>query len=168
MSIPATLRAVADYMRARPDDAHNALFAHPTRPVTQIVVMAVNRRLRKLTFKSDSGSRVIEKTVVMLLKCLMLSGHLKSLEREDTMSRSMPMAPALAALLAASYLGTAEVANAAGYNETDFVVGGPDANPVTKKLTDANGVVHSAQIFDQHLVNAWGLLDPDVAALGLR
>ena len=81
------------------------------------------------------------------------------------MSRSMPMAPALAALLAASYLGTAEVANAAGYNETDFVVGGPDANPVTKKLTDANGVVHSAQIFDQHLVNAWGLASTPTSQL---
>ena len=41
------------------------------------------------------------------------------------------LTPALAALLAASYLGTTAAANAAGYDETDFFVGGPDAIPGT-------------------------------------
>jgi uncharacterized protein (TIGR03118 family) len=75
------------------------------------------------------------------------------------MFRSMLMASGLAALVAASYLGTTAVANAGGYIETDFVVGGKNADPGTKTLTDANGVVHSAQIFDPDLVNAWGLTE---------
>ena len=46
------------------------------------------------------------------------------------MYRSTLMASALAALAAISYLGTAAVANAAGYKETDLVIGGPDAKLV--------------------------------------
>src|SRR5262249_7090361 len=50
-----------------------------------------------------------------------------------------------------------------GYKETDLVVGcdpineKPKCDRAAKPLIDANGVVHSAQIFDRHLVNAWGL-----------
>src|SRR6516164_8189930 len=80
------------------------------------------------------------------------------------MFRSTLMASALAALAAASYLGTIATANAAGYKETDLVIGcdpinekPPKCDPAAKTLIDANGVVHSAQIFDRHLVNAWGL-----------
>ena len=94
----------------------------------------------------------------MLLKCLILNGHPKSLEREDTMFRSMLMASALAALAAASYLGTIAAANAAGYNEKDLVVGcdpndpinqnPPKCFPATKTLIDANGsrILHKFSI----------------------
>jgi hypothetical protein len=68
------------------------------------------------------------------------------------------MASALAALLAASYLGTAEVANAAGYNETNLVVGGPDAKLVAGVPTLSYGTTtYTAQLLDPNLVNAWGL-----------
>jgi hypothetical protein len=74
------------------------------------------------------------------------------------MDRSTLMASALAALLAASYLGTTAAANAAGYDETDFFVGGPHAIPGTKTpakfptLTDANGIVHTAKCNDPNPV----------------
>ena len=83
------------------------------------------------------------------------------------MFRSMLMASALAALPAASYLGTIAAANAAGYKETDLVVGCDPSDPrnqnptkcfpAANTLIDANGVKHSALIFDPNLLNAWGL-----------
>ena len=77
------------------------------------------------------------------------------------MFRSTLMASALAALAAASYLGTTGTVKAAGYDETDLVVN-------KKPLTDKNGIVHPcfgpgcaainpAALVDPHLVNAWGL-----------
>ena len=82
------------------------------------------------------------------------------------MFRSTLMASALAALAAASYLGTIATANAAGYKETDLVIGcdpinekPPKCDPAAKTLIDANGVTHSAEIFDPDLLNAWGLTE---------
>ena len=84
----------------------------------------------------------------------------------STLTRS-----ALTALAAASYLGTIAAANAAGYKETDFFVGGPGAKPgsttTPPTLTDANGIVHTAicgdanlaNCLDPNLVNAWGLTE---------
>ena len=77
------------------------------------------------------------------------------------MFRSTLMASALAALAAASYLGTSRTVKAAGYDETDLVVN-------KKPLTDKNGIVHPcfgpgcaainpAALVDPHLVNSWGL-----------
>ena len=77
------------------------------------------------------------------------------------MCRYRLMAPALAALLAVSYLGTTRADEGGGYLETDLVVGGPDAKLVmgVPTLVDGNGVVHSAQVLDPNLVNAWGLTE---------
>ena len=81
----------------------------------------------------------------------------------------MLMASALATLAAASYLGTIAAANAAGYKETNLVVGCDPNDPInqnptkcfpaTNTLIDANGIKHSAQIFDPNLLNAWGLTE---------
>ena len=70
------------------------------------------------------------------------------------MFRSTLMASALAALAAASYLGTTGAVKAAGYDETDLVVN-------KAPLKDKNGIVHlciaPGCLVDPHLVNAWGL-----------
>jgi len=74
------------------------------------------------------------------------------------MYRSTLMASALAALAAISYLGTAAVANAAGYKETDLVIGGPDAKLVGTVPTLSYGnTTYTAQLLDPNLVNAWGV-----------
>jgi hypothetical protein len=94
-------------------------------------------------------------------------GFLVAIKGRDTMFRLTTCA--LAALAAASYLGTIAAANAAGYKETDLVVGCDPNDPINqnptkcfpaaKKLIDANGIPHSAQIFDPDLLNAWGLTE---------
>ena len=72
--------------------------------------------------------------------------------------RSTLLAPALAALLAASCLGTTGVANAAGYKETNLVVGGPDAKLVAGVPTLSYGTTtYTAQLLDPNLVNSWGI-----------
>jgi uncharacterized protein (TIGR03118 family) len=70
-----------------------------------------------------------------------------------------PALAAMAAVFVASWIGTAGADKTGGYVETDLVVGGPDATTVkgVPTLTDANGVVHSAQRLDPNLANAWGL-----------
>jgi hypothetical protein len=72
----------------------------------------------------------------------------------------------LAALFVTSYLGTTRADEGGGYVETDLVVGGPDAKLVklVPTLVDGNGVVHSAQVLDPNLVNAWGLTESTSAA----
>jgi uncharacterized protein (TIGR03118 family) len=72
----------------------------------------------------------------------------------------------LAALLAVLYLGTSDAANAAGYKETDLVVGcdpmkeaPPKCDPTRNTLIDKNGIVHSAQVFDSNLLNPWGIAE---------
>jgi uncharacterized protein (TIGR03118 family) len=71
------------------------------------------------------------------------------------MFRSTLMASALAAPLAASYLGTAEADKTGGYVETDLVTN-------KAPLKDANGIVHPLNnnpnaIVDGNLVNPWGI-----------
>jgi uncharacterized protein (TIGR03118 family) len=69
----------------------------------------------------------------------------------------------LAVVLTASYLGMAGAANAAGYTETDLVIGGPPGDPNIDfatnppTLTDAvNNIKHQAP-FDPNLQNPWGI-----------
>jgi uncharacterized protein (TIGR03118 family) len=72
------------------------------------------------------------------------------------------MASALAALLGASYLGTAQADKTGGYVETDLAIGGPHVTTTTPQtLTDANGIVHPVNnpkaTVDGDLVNPWGI-----------
>jgi hypothetical protein len=78
------------------------------------------------------------------------------------MRRSTLTGAVLAALLAASYLGTTGAVKAAGYVETDLIIGGPHVTTTTPQtLTDSNGIVHPLNnpkvLVDPNLVNAWGL-----------
>ena len=69
------------------------------------------------------------------------------------MDRSTLMASALAALLAVSYLGTAQADKKGGYVETDLAIGGPHVTTTTPQtLTDANGIVHTAKCNDPNPV----------------
>ena len=75
-------------------------------------------------------------------------------------------APMLAAVFAVSYLGTSGTANAAGYKETDLVVGCDPmkeaplkCDPTRNTVIDKNGIVHSAQVFDSNLLNPWGIAE---------
>src|SRR5215472_17054196 len=70
--------------------------------------------------------------------------------REGIMRRSLIRAAAQGAILAATILGTAVAALAAGFLETVLV-----ANKIP--LTDSNGDVHKAAIPDPNLLNPWGL-----------
>ena len=81
------------------------------------------------------------------------------------MRASTLTAPMLAALFAVLYLGTSGAANAAGYNETDLVIGCAPMEPLSKcdpaakKLTDQNGIVHNAKFYDPNLLNPWGIAE---------
>jgi hypothetical protein len=82
------------------------------------------------------------------------------------------MASALAALLAVSYLGTAQADKKGGYVETDLAIGGPHVT-ATKTLTDANGIMHPLNnplaTVDGDLVNPWGDFQiRDVAYVAVR
>jgi hypothetical protein len=74
-------------------------------------------------------------------------------------------APILAGLFAVSYLGTSGAANAAGYTETDLVIGcnsmepPSKCDPTTKTLIEKNGNPHHAQVYDPNLLNAWGIAE---------
>ena len=67
--------------------------------------------------------------------------------------------PALAVLIGASWVAKTGAGVAVGFGETDLVVGGPHADEVTKTLTDANGIKHTANFFDVNLVNPWGVAE---------
>jgi len=81
------------------------------------------------------------------------------------MRASTLTAPMLAALFAVLYLGTSGAANAAGYNETDLVIGCAPMEPLSKcdpaakKLTDQNGIVRNAKFYDPNLLNPWGIAE---------
>ncbi|HKA35178.1 MAG TPA: TIGR03118 family protein [Thermoanaerobaculia bacterium] len=59
------------------------------------------------------------------------------------------------ALLVVSLLGTKASAAGGGYVEKDLVVNQKVGN--VPQLTDANGIVHTADFFDANLVNPWGI-----------
>ena len=60
-----------------------------------------------------------------------------------------------AGLAGISFLAVGAHHNDAGYVETDLVVNKQVGNVPT--LTDGNGIVHVAKVFDPHLVNPWGI-----------
>lgn len=61
------------------------------------------------------------------------------------------------ALLVVSLLGTNASAAGGGYVEKDLVVNQKVGN--VPQLTDANGIVHTADFFDSNLVNPWGIAE---------
>ncbi|HEY7111604.1 MAG TPA: TIGR03118 family protein [Thermoanaerobaculia bacterium] len=60
-----------------------------------------------------------------------------------------------AGLAGISVLGAGAHGNDPGFVETDLVVNKQVGNVPT--LTDGNGIVHIAKVFDPHLVNPWGI-----------
>jgi uncharacterized protein (TIGR03118 family) len=60
-----------------------------------------------------------------------------------------------AGLAGISFLAVGAHHNDPGYVETDLVVNKQVGNVPT--LTDGNGIVHVAKLFDPHLVNPWGI-----------
>src|SRR5260370_30374766 len=63
----------------------------------------------------------------------------------------------LAALIGGSLFVTVAAGSGTGYLETDLVVNKLDCVNNVPTLTDTNGIVHIAAVFDPNLVNPWGV-----------
>ena len=63
----------------------------------------------------------------------------------------------LAALIGGSLFVTVAAGSGTGYLETDLVVNKLDCINNVPTLTDTNGIVHIAAVFDPNLVNPWGV-----------